>query len=364
MEYKANGILNGSDAGAPSYSLDDKTRTAIADDELIVPTSLSISAGGDIYILNEGFIVSQGEGLRLSLENDDTTFNPDPMYDQVKHYTTTITANGDPADVYYPVLSNSSADQLPIALMLQGGLVDKADYFNYAEEVASYGFIVVVPNNERTITGLNGQMITGFLADTQQVNGVLHQMKVENADASSPIFEIVDTEKLGLLGHSFGGYAGLAAIQNISDPAVSVGDYTRPTELKAGIFYGTNFQSPPHSGTFPAIANQGIPVGLISGTLDGISDFGKSASTYAQVQDAPKVLIVIEGANHYGITNEDNLRDPNRPILDQATATRAIGRWSGLFLRSHLLGDQGAFDYVYNTGSNLDPNVTVTGCRV
>lgn len=244
--------------------------------------------------------------------------------------------------------------------MLQGGLVDKVDYSNYAEQVASYGFVVVVPNNERTVTGPDGQDITGLLADQQQVNDVLDQMRVEDADSASPIFEIVDTEKLGLLGHSFGGYAGLAAIQNINDPAVSSGDYTRPPELLAGVFYGTNFQPSTNSGTFPPIDNQDIPVGLIAGTLDGVSDFGEVASTYVKIQDPPKALIAVEGANHYSITNEDNVaRDPNRPTLDQATANGAIGRWSGLFLRSHLLGDQGAFDYVYSTGGNLDPNVSV-----
>ena len=306
---------------------------------------------------NQALDVTQAERGKSGASN--FTFSPDSVYDQVKHYTTMIAPNGNPADVYYPVVP-SSAEQLPIALMLQGGLVDKADYSNYAEEVASYGFVVVVPNNERTMTGPNGRTITGLLADEQQVNDVLKQMKVEDADADSPIFDIVDTEKLGLLGHSFGGYAGLAAIQNICDRAVCSSDYTRPTELKAGIFYGTSFQNPPNSGIFPTLNNQGIPIGLIAGTLDGMSDFDKAASTYAKVQDAPKVLIAVAGANHYGITNEDDAtRDPNRPTLDQATATGAIGRWSGLFLRAHLLGDQGAFNYVYNTGSDLDPNVRV-----
>ncbi|WP_193196484.1 alpha/beta hydrolase family protein [Nostoc sp. MG11] len=275
----------------------------------------------------------------MSLEKD--TFSPDSIYDQVKHYMIAIAANGAPADVYYPVLPNSTANQLPIALMLQGALVDKADYSNYAQKVASYGFVVVVPNHERTRTGLDGQAITGFFADEQQVNDVLAQMKLEDADANSPIFEMVDTEKLGLLGHSFGAYAGLAAIQNINNPNVSCGDYTRPPELKAGIFYGANFQTPPYSGTFPLIDNQGIPIGLIAGTLDGIANFGDVATTYDKIQDTPKALIVIEGANHYSIANQDSDRDPNRPTLDQATSIGAIGRWSGLFLRAHLLGDRG-----------------------
>ncbi|WP_190797708.1 hypothetical protein [Leptolyngbya sp. FACHB-541] len=77
------------------------------------------------------------------------------------------------------------------------------------------------------------------------------------------------------------------------------------------------------------------------------------------VQDTPKALTAVEGANHYSITNQDSDRDPIRPTLDQTLATEAIGRWSGLFLRSHLLHNQDAFDYVYSTGDNLDPNVSV-----
>lgn len=309
------------------------------------------------------------EAKQRKPERSQALFNPAPQYGQVKRYTTTISAernsegnatDGDPADVYYPVVRNSAADQLPIALMLQGALVDKADYSNFAETVARYGFIVVVPNNQRATTGPDGRPVKGLLADQQEVNDVLAQMKVEDANPASPIFRIADTKKLGLLGHSFGGYTGLAAIQNICAPAVCSGSYARPAELKAGIFYGTNFRNPTNGGTFPTIDNQDIPIGLIAGTLDSVSDFGEVASTYVKVQDKPKALIVIEGANHYGITNQDNvIRDPNRPTLDQAIATNKIARWSGLFLRAHLLGDRGAFNYVYNTGGDLDPNVSV-----
>lgn len=91
-----------------------------------------------------------------------------------------------------------------------------------------------------------------------------------------------------------------------------------------------------------------------------MSDLGEVASTYVKIQDPSKALITVEGANHYGIMNQDSDRDPSRSTLDQTTANGAIGRWSGLFLRSHLLGDQGAFDYVYKTGGDLDPNVNVT----
>ncbi|MEG3858585.1 ScyD/ScyE family protein [Microcoleus sp. herbarium12] len=362
LEYDADGLLNGSDAGALIYvSPDGKTRTAIAGDELINPTGLEIGADGDIYISNKGFIAGQGEVLRLSLEKD-TSFDPDPIYNQVKHYTTTIAADGDPADVYYPVLPNSTPDQLPIALMLQGALVDKADYSNYAEAVASYGFVVVVPNNQRTLAAPNGQTVTGLLSEQGQVNDVLDWMKVEDADPTSPIFEIADTETLGLLGHSFGGSVGLGATQDeVCIPGICSEDYTIPPELQAGIFYGTSFRNQ-QTGEFLPIDNEGIAVGLIQGSLDGVALPLNSQTTYDYILNPPKVSVTVEGANHYGITNEDNPdREPNRPTLDQATATETIGRWSGLFLRSHLLHDRGAFNYIYSTGDNLDPNVNAIG---
>jgi hypothetical protein len=63
---------------------------------------------------------------------------------------------------------------------------------------------------------------------------------------------------------------------------------------------------------------------LIAGTKDGVAEPSITEETYNQIQDPPKVLITVEGANHYGITNQDNLlRDPFRPTLDQ-TATSAL----------------------------------------
>jgi dienelactone hydrolase len=289
-------------------------------------------------------------------------FDPNPIYHQVKSYTTMIAADGDQADIYYPMLPNATADQLPIALIFQEAFVDKADYANYAKTVASYGFVVVVPNNQRTLTAPDGKPLTGLLSEEQQVNEVLAQIKLEDANPASPIFEIVDTKSVGLLGHGFGGFVGLAAIQNMTRSA-STKDYKRPSELKAGIFYSTSFQEGANSGIFPTIDNQDIPTGLIVGTLDSINNLGEVASTYVKIQDPSKALITVEGANLDSITNQDRDYDPSRPTLDQATATGAIGRWSGLFLRSHLLGDQAAFNYVYKTGGDLDLNVNVTSIR-
>jgi hypothetical protein len=111
LEYDADGILNGSDAGALIYvSPDGKTRTTLADDELINPTGLEIGADGDIYISNKGFIAGLGEVLRLSLEQD-TTCGCTPLSDPVKHCMMAIAADSDLANVYHPLLGHSFSVQ-------------------------------------------------------------------------------------------------------------------------------------------------------------------------------------------------------------------------------------------------------------
>jgi predicted dienelactone hydrolase len=291
------------------------------------------------------------------------TFLPPLFYSQIAHFSLTIAADGDLADVYFPKLlpGRSHTDELPIALMLPGALVDKSDYSNFASQVARFGFVVVVPNNQRNLIGPGGQSFPGLFAEQEQVNQVLAQMRLEDRNPASPIFKIVDTSKLGLLGHSFGGGAGLGATQReFCLPGICSGNYTRPPELKAGIFYGANFRNQ-QTQQFLPINNDGIPIGLIVGSLDGAALPAASQATYNQILNRPKALITVTGANHYGITNQDNLvREPNRPSLSQSTSTGTIARWSGAFLRSAMLKDRRALDYVLIVGDALDPNVTVT----
>lgn len=294
---------------------------------------------------------------------------PKPISDTITHFETTIPrTNGenDPADIYYPVVSEEVS--LPLALLLPGALVDKADYSSFAETVASYGFVVLVPNRVRTLVNpASGQEFSGLAAEVAQVNEVLAYLEAEQSNLTSPLASRVDLSSVGLLGHSWGGAVGLSAIENRCLPLYCTGSFKRPEALKAGIFYGTTFRDPTQEEVvLLPIANQGIPVGLIAGDRDGVIQGGMDTvvTTYENIQEPPKALVTVRGANHYGITNEDSPRDSVRPTLPQAVATETIARWSALFLRAHLLGDAEALNYIYQGGDQLDPHVEFQGQTV
>ncbi len=80
----------------------------------------------------------------------------------------------------------------PIALLLQGANVDKAFYSHFARIVATYGFVVVVPNHFTSVLGMKG-----LIAQMEQVNDVLAHMVLENSNNTSPVIGILDTKKLG-----------------------------------------------------------------------------------------------------------------------------------------------------------------------
>lgn len=302
--------------------------------------------------------------LAIELPSAAATFNPNPLFNSAASYSTMIPRSeggADAADIYYPVLSdtNKNENSLPIALFLQGALVDKSDYSNFASYVARYGFVVVVPNHVRTAVNPMGS-VTGLIAEQQQVNDVLTYMAALNStNPSSPVANLLDSSKLVLLGHSFGGAVGLAAIQDTCIPVFCTGQFNRPNELKGGAFYGTNFLIG-QGGTALPINNNGIPIALVQGDKDSVATPDRAFATYAQIQDSPKALVSVLGANHYGITNEDNpIREPVRPTLEQDVATETIARWSALFLRGTVLNDTEAFNYVFNTGDAQEKNVSV-----
>jgi predicted dienelactone hydrolase len=301
-----------------------------------------------------------------------------PLYNQINRYSVTIPANGDAADIYYPVAGQASLNAYPLGLLFPGSNVDKYYYNLFARKVASYGFVIVVPNHVISNKGK-----TELFAQVQQVTDILAFMKTENINHNSPIFHHLDVEKLVLLGHSHGAFIGFDAIRNVCESPWCEGNYQRPKELLAGVFYGADFwengkfltiDNSRNPGAVPPLTSEnltvnqapsypGIPLALIVGSRDSLIKAENVRITYDYIKQPPKAYIKITGANHYGITDIDNPpespREKNPPTLPQQEAIEAIARWSALFLRAYALNDSKALDYIHTEGTHQEPNVTV-----
>jgi Chlorophyllase enzyme/PEP-CTERM motif len=302
----------------------------------------------------------------IALPGVAASFTPAPQFTSTSVYSTVNPVNNDPTDIYFPnpIDLPTSNYSFPVALFLQGALVDKSFYSEYARQVASYGFIVVVPNHLRVLA----PNLPPLLApETSQIDAVLTQLAAENSSTTSPIAGRIDSQNLGLLGHSFGAAVGLSAIGNLCPVGLCVGSFDRPDNIRAGAFFGANLRDQVTQEFLP-IANDGIAVALLQGDLDGRALPSRAETTYNNIATPPKALLTLEGINHFGITNvgapAGAVPDPIAQTLPQNTSIATTARWSALFLRANMLNDPAAFDYVFNSGDALDPNVSVSEAAV
>ncbi|ROO91026.1 chlorophyllase-like protein [Actinocorallia herbida] len=271
----------------------------------------------------------------------------------VASYTTTV--GGDTADVYYPT---GISGRLPVALMLQGAQVGRGFYADYAEAVAAYGFIVVVPDHRRLLF-----FDLDFYPEQSQAAATADWMGEEDDRSASPLLNRFRLSRIGLLGHSFGGAAGLSVAESKCVFPFCTGlVYDRPSEVKAASLFGTNNKSF-LTGAFADVDNE-IPVQLVQGLQDGVALPADAEETYGRVQDDPKQIVRITGANHYGITDVQNPAGADPEVagqtLTQAQSIEIAARWSARFLLA-AFGDDAAEEYIWQTGDAADPYVTVTG---
>jgi predicted dienelactone hydrolase len=296
------------------------------------------------------------------------TETPKPLFKNTASFETTMPQHDDPADIYYPVVEGLAKGfcKFPIALFLQGGRVDKQYYSKYAHYVASYGFIVVVPNHFSTIS-IPGFNASGLFSEQKQFYDILEFMKDENVNADSPIKGLVDTSTLVGLGHSYGAACTINAIQNLCEPTFCpAGEtFSRPEELKAIALTGINTKpyGVPGDTTIRDTHNMGMPIAFINGAIETRAVYDVSITSYGMIDDPPKMLVEVKGANHFGMCDMNNPPGPGKdsaePTIDREVSIETYARWTALFLRAYALHDKEAFMYINKTGKELDPNVEV-----
>ena len=260
-----------------------------------------------------------------------------------------ITASGDAVDVYLPQEGASR----PAIILLQGAKVEKSAYEEWAKALAEAGFVVAIPNHN----SLFGRLMTEQKVVTQVWDALL----ALNDNPDSALHERIDPDNLAIAGHSLGGVAALNAIQNKCQLPVCRGGFEAPPALKAAMVFGTNTKTP-LIGNFAKVASPGIPVLFIQGDQDGIARLVDGQKTFQMVSGAPALFLTIKGMNHYGINSIDNpgkaKKDRQSQSLERDRGLELISTWTAAFLKSQLLDDPDARDFVFE-GKGQSPEVNI-----
>ncbi|MGV9678717.1 alpha/beta hydrolase family protein [Nocardia sp. NPDC003482] len=275
--------------------------------------------------------------------------------------------------VYYPAaVSGDDTERLtgvfapdpagapyPVVLFLPGVNVAQDSYRRFATALVESGFVVVTFDRVAELFGGRMGLTPGVdLAAARPetygsrptcptIGTILDAVAALNA--AGPLSGALDTERVGLGGHSAGGTVALQSARYF--PAVGAvfawGAHTMVATM-LGWDPGTVL---PAQVTCPVLLGVGTNDGVIRGSADRYGEDGEDRPdpvrrTFDEaLPDGEHLLAIVPGANHFGIADADPTAA--RAFLDgpaDASALTPFARLTSAFLRTHLLGSAAARD--------------------
>lgn len=272
---------------------------------------------------------------------------------QIKNFLVQMQTTGNQADVYYPTLDSTAG--YPVAVLLQAANVDKDQYSIFATQVASAGFIVIVPNTE-----FPAGFSIGLYPEATVVNDAFQQILSESNRTLSPLFHKADHTKLALIGHSFGGVVGLHVIDGYKHTfPFCRREYQKPPQLKAAVLLSTKKNLGPVDLSFDT---KRMPVAFITGDQDGKAELKDVKSTFQSISN-PKALFTVQGANHFIITNDQNskwaIADPGKSTIEQKASIAKAAKWATQFLKVFVDADIQGFSELLDKNGTTEDGVQI-----
>jgi predicted dienelactone hydrolase len=218
-----------------------------------------------------------------------------------------------------------SAGPYPIILFSHGSCGYPLQSTFLTPILASRGYIVVAPPHPGNTLGefpncaTPASQVASFQERPQDMIFVLNQIIAANADPGSPFFGAVDTTRIAMTGHSFGGLT-TQLVQDI-EPRVDV-----VVAMAAAAQPSFDFS---------------VPSLTILGEIDGRVSNPNNRSMYAN-SVPPKYLVEIQEAGHYAFSDlcfpGPDCNPPTTRTQDEAHALAL--RYIVPFIERHLGGDE------------------------
>lgn len=251
---------------------------------------------------------------------------------------TVVRANGSTfaATVHYPALSAQAGAQVdaangpyPVVAFGHGFVTPVTVYSSTGAHLASWGFIVLLPQTQGSLFPSHGQ----FAAD---LRSSLDWMAGQGGVTGSPWAGAVDGARRGVMGHSMGG--GCALLAADADPGIRVA-----VPLAAA-------DTSPSSTA--ACAGVRCATRIIVGSQDTIVPPSTNAPMFANLA-GPAQLVSITGGSHCGFI------DSAIAFCDSGSITRAaqlaiVRREATEFLLLYLRDDAARWAEAWNAPSPAD----------
>ena len=191
--------------------------------------------------------------------------------------------------------------KFPLIIFSHGNGGMRSQNTFWCDHLASHGYIVVSPDHTRNAcaTSYQGKVIPydnegrpqAAIDRPKDVSFLIDQFEKLNADATSNFHGRVDTENIGVGGHSYGGFTAMAA-------------QAQDDRIDAIV---------PMAAVKPETANESTrPLLLFVATEDDTinAEGNAGARAYFDATKAPKYLVEMRDAGHYTFTDMDQI-NPN-----------------------------------------------------
>ena len=293
---------------------------------------------------------------------------------------------------YANILPERNGAPYPLVLFSHGNKGINFQSFTFTTHLASFGFIVAAPNhsgNTMFDDPSDEEMAQITLDRPLDMEFVREKIAEANEDPTNQLYQMVDMNRVGISGHSFGGYTTLV----LAGATVNVEEAEARCEAgtEADIFC-------PYIGYFPpgqilsrpsqcdglmvavamapggyaafgenGLANISMPVMVMGGTLDEF--LRPELRPLYSAAPIPKVKVEIEGMGHMGFT--DICRIPavdliptlgdmcdSDTFIDVDRGWEIINPFAIAFIRRHLKGEIAMEVYLTPEYATFFPEVT------
>jgi dienelactone hydrolase len=243
------------------------------------------------------------------------------------------------ADIYFPASDGSvdpSGAPYPALVFAHGFMAPRSGYVGYGEHLGSWGYIIILPS----FPDDDGEV------RASDVQYLLSYLEAENTDEGSPFFQMIDTDGLGMSGHSLGGMSTLMVTAR--DDRVSMAGV--PLDPAGGMLSAWDYETEAPSITAP-IAVVGAPSQLCNSNAE-------YEEWYLYIGATHKAKFVIANGTHCDFMNTDDesLTDACGWLCGEYSAERSAiaERYTTAWFNYYMALDTDYYTYLYGDEADED----------